>query len=76
MTLRVGDIVEPRPEWVNDPNQVPTGRIVRIETFGKDGAIYVEGERRAFAAYVFQRMRVFLIFVLPLLLVACQAPLR
>jgi hypothetical protein len=52
--LRVGDIVEPRPEWVGDPNQIPTGRIVWIEPFGKDGAIFVEGERRAFAAYVFQ----------------------
>jgi hypothetical protein len=54
LMLRVGDIVEPRPEWVGDPNQIPTGRIVRIESFDKDGAIYVEGERRAFAAYVFQ----------------------
>jgi hypothetical protein len=50
--FRVGDHVEPRPEW---RDQVPTGRIVRIEPWGKDGAIYVEGERRAFAAYVFQQ---------------------
>jgi hypothetical protein len=31
----------------------PSGRIVRIEPWGDCGAIYVEGERRAFAGYVF-----------------------
>ena len=55
--MEVGDQVEPRPEWRDDPNRIPSGRIVRIETFGKDGAIYVEGERRAFAAYVFQLVK-------------------
>jgi hypothetical protein len=34
---------------------VPAGRIVAIAPWGDDGAIYVEGERRAFAAYVFER---------------------
>ena len=53
--FRVGDKVKPRPEWRDDSNRVPSGRIVRIEPFGDDGAIYVEGERRAFAAYVFQK---------------------
>jgi hypothetical protein len=33
---------------------VPSGRIVRIEPWGDEGAIYVERERRAFAAYVFE----------------------
>jgi hypothetical protein len=33
---------------------VPSGRIVRIEPWGDCGAIYVEGERRAFAGYVFE----------------------
>jgi hypothetical protein len=51
--FRVGDQVWPRPEWREDPNRVPSGRIVRIEPWGDEGAIYVEGERRAFAAYVF-----------------------
>jgi hypothetical protein len=46
---RVGDKVRPRPEWREDPNRVPAGRIVRIEPFDDDGAIYVE------AAYVFER---------------------
>jgi hypothetical protein len=32
---------------------VPSGRIVAIAPFGDDGAIYVEGECRAFAGYVF-----------------------
>lgn len=56
MTSRfaVGDIVKPKPEWIGDPNNVPSGRIVKIESFGRDGAIHVEGERRAFAAYVFE----------------------
>ena len=44
----------PKPEWKDDPNKIPTGRIVKIEPFGKDGAIHVEGERRAFAGYVFE----------------------
>lgn len=52
--FKIGDIVEPRPEWLDDANDVPRGRIVKIESFGSDGAIYVEGELRAFAAYVFQ----------------------
>ena len=51
---RVGDKMRPRPEWRDDPNKVPSGRIVRIEPWGDDGAIYVEAERRAFAAYVFE----------------------
>ena len=53
--FRVGDKVRPRPGWREDPNRVPSGRIVRIEPWGDEGAIYVEGERRAFAAYVFER---------------------
>lgn len=52
----IGDIVKPKPEWVGDPNNVPFGRIIRIAPWGKCGAIYVEGERRAFAAYVFERV--------------------
>jgi hypothetical protein len=48
------DRVRPRPEWKDDPNNVPSGRIVWIEPLGEDGAIHVEGEQRAFAAYVFE----------------------
>ena len=55
--FRIGDQVEPCPEWRDDPNQIPSGRIVRIEPFGKDSAVYVEGERRAFAAYVFRPVK-------------------
>ena len=51
--FKVGDQVKPRPEWREDPNRIPSGRIVRIEPWGDVGAIYVEGEHRAFAAYVF-----------------------
>jgi hypothetical protein len=32
---------------------VPSGRVARVESWGDEGAIYVEGERRAFAGYVF-----------------------
>ena len=48
--FKLGDRVRPRPEWKDDPNNVPSGRIVWIEPLGEDGAIHVEGERRAFAA--------------------------
>jgi hypothetical protein len=51
---RVGDKVRPRAEWRNDPNKIPSGRIVRIEPWGDVGAIFVEGEQRAFAGYVFE----------------------
>ena len=52
--IRVGDQVKPRPEWIDDPNDIPTGCVIKIEPWGDDGAIYVAGERRAFAAYVFE----------------------
>jgi hypothetical protein len=51
---RVGDRVKPRREWCDDPNQIPTGIIVEIAPWGTCGAIYVAGERRAFASYVFE----------------------
>jgi len=54
--IRVGDTVKPKPEWENDPNRVPSGRVVRIEPWGSEGAIHVEGERRVFAAYVFEKV--------------------
>jgi hypothetical protein len=44
--------VRPRPEWREDPNKIPTGRVIRIEPWGDCGALYVEG--RAFAGYVFE----------------------
>ena len=34
---------------------VRDGRIVRIEPWGDEGAIFVEGEKRAFASFVFER---------------------
>lgn len=55
MKFRVGDMVKPRPEWIGSPNNVPSGRVREVAKFGEDGALYVEGERRAFAAYVFER---------------------
>jgi len=52
----VGDIVRPKPEWVGSSNNVPSGPVRRIESWGKDGALYVGDEKRAFAAYVFERV--------------------
>ena len=52
--LGVGDRVQPRSEWIGDPNNVPSGRIVQIEPWGEAAAIHVEGEPRLFAAYVFE----------------------
>ena len=52
--FHLGDKVRPRPEWREDPNKIPSGRIVRIEPWGDEGAIFVEGEKRAFAGFVFE----------------------
>ena len=52
-TFKIGDGVQPKPEWKDDPNQVPTGIVRKIEPWGSEGAIYVEGEKRAFASFVF-----------------------
>ena len=54
LALKIGDRVQPRSEWKDDPNSVPTGRIVQIEPWGGEGAIHVEGEKRAFAGFVFE----------------------
>ena len=51
---KIGDTVRPRSEWIGDPNNIPSGRIVQIEPRGDEGAIYVEGKRRALAAYKFE----------------------
>ena len=56
VSLKVGDLVRPRPEWREDPNRIPSGRIVRIEPWGDEGAVFVAGEQRAFAAFVFERI--------------------
>jgi hypothetical protein len=29
--MKVGDMARPLPEWRDDPNNVPSGRVVRIE---------------------------------------------
>jgi len=49
--------VRPRPEWRDDPNCVPTGRVREVVPWGKDestAVIYVEVERRGFCAFVFE----------------------
>ncbi len=51
----VGDRVRPKPEWIGSPNNVPSGIVREIAPWGKDGALYVGDERRAFAAGVFER---------------------
>ncbi|MCC6776655.1 MAG: hypothetical protein IT537_08475 [Hyphomicrobiales bacterium] len=52
--INVGDIVRPKPEWIGDPNMIPSGRVRQVERFGAESAIYVDGERRAFQGYVFE----------------------
>ena len=54
ISFRVGDKVRPRPEWKDDPNNIPSGVVRRIELWRDVGALYVGDERRAFAAYVFE----------------------
>lgn len=53
--FRVGDSVVPKPEWVGDPNGVPSGVIREIAPWGNEGSFYVGDDHRAFAAYVFDR---------------------
>ena len=53
-TYEIGDTVRPKPEWMDDPNNIPSGRIMQIEPWGGEDAIHVEGEKRAFAGFVFE----------------------
>ncbi len=55
MRFEVGDLVRPKPEWRDTPNNVPSGRVRAIAPWGKDGALYVGDEPRAFVAYVFEK---------------------
>lgn len=54
MKFKIGDRLEPRPEWRGNPNCVPSGRVRAVAPWGKDGAYYVGKDHRAFADYVFQ----------------------
>jgi hypothetical protein len=49
----IGDFVTPKPEWVGSANNIPSGEVRKIEPFGKDGAICVGDDKRAFVASVF-----------------------
>lgn len=46
--IKVGDRVRPRPEWRGDPNNIPSGRVIKREPFGRCGAFLIEGDHRAF----------------------------
>ena len=54
MKIGVGDYVRPKPEWIGDPNQVPTGLVTHVAPWGRGVAVYVGDELRAFADYVFE----------------------
>ncbi len=56
--FQVGDMVQPKPEWIGTPNNVPSGRVRMIVTWGKDGALYVGDDSRAFSTHVFERIEV------------------
>lgn len=51
MTIRPGDIVKPRAEWAD---VAPAGRVREVVAWGKAGAVYVDGDHRAFVADVFE----------------------
>lgn len=53
-TPRVGMTVRPNAVWADDPNCIPTGEIMCVASWGDCGAVYVKGDHRAFAAYVFE----------------------
>jgi hypothetical protein len=55
----VGDVVKPKPEWAGNPNEVPSGRVREVAPWGNEGALYVGGEPRAFAASTFEHDRSF-----------------
>jgi hypothetical protein len=52
--IRVGDKVRPRPEWRDDANRVPYGRVREVVPWGDCGVIYVEGDHRGFYAGIFE----------------------
>lgn len=54
MTIRPGDTVKPRPEWADSQNLIPSGKVRAVVPWGTTGAVYVEGDHRAFAADVFE----------------------
>jgi hypothetical protein len=54
--FKIGDMVRPKQEWRDDPNNVPSGRVRTIAPWGNEGTLYVGDERRAFAAYVFEKI--------------------
>lgn len=47
-----GDTVRPKPGY--ESLGVPSGKVLSVACFGKHGAIYVEGERRAFVGQCFE----------------------
>lgn len=49
--MKLGDHVQPKPEWVGAPWNTPTGKIVGFGMAGQ--AVYLEGVRCAWATYVF-----------------------
>lgn len=58
MTARfsVGDQVKPTADWENGPQRIPSGRVRKIEQWGKSQAIFVDGDHRAFVDDVFERV--------------------
>jgi hypothetical protein len=50
----IGEVVQPRPLWIGNPNNIPTGRVRASVKWGGTYAIYVEGDHRAFVSEVFE----------------------
>jgi hypothetical protein len=57
LPFKAGDKVRPRREWRQDPNRIPTGVIRQRIAWGGGFVYYVGTEQRAFAGYVFEKIR-------------------
>lgn len=50
----IGTKLQPREEWRDDRNAVPSGEVKAREKWGRHGCYRVGDDRRFFAAYVFE----------------------
>lgn len=58
LPFQVGDRVKPKPEW-RHTGAVPKGRVRQVEPWGQAGeaVIYLDGDHRGFASFVFDLVR-------------------
>ena len=51
--FKVGDLVQPKSEWIGGPNKVPTGEVLEIAPWGNIGSLRVGGDWHFWSAHVF-----------------------